>query len=32
MINDPVPKVRQTVSFVFYKLSEFVPQLIFQNS
>ena len=29
MINDPVPKVRQTVSFVFYKLSEFVPQLIF---
>ena len=31
MINDPVPKVRQTVSFVFYKLSEFVPQIVFQN-
>jgi len=32
MINDPVPKVRQTVAFVFYKLSEFVPEIIFQNS
>ena len=31
MINDPVPKVRQTVAFVFYKLSEFVPEIIFQN-
>jgi len=31
MINDPVPKVRQTVAFVFYKLSEYVPTLIFQN-
>ena len=31
MINDPVPKVRQTVSFVYYKLSEFVPQVIFQS-
>lgn len=31
MINDPVPKVRQTVAFVFYKLSEFVPELIFMN-
>ena len=29
LINDPVPRVRQTVAFVFYKLSEFVPQLIF---
>ena len=25
MIADPVPKVRQTVAFVLYKLSEFVP-------
>lgn len=31
MINDPVPKVRQTVAFVYYKLSEFVPHLIFSN-
>lgn len=28
MINDPVPKVRQTVAFAFYKLSEFMPQMI----
>jgi len=28
MINDPIPKVRQTVAFSFYKLSEFMPQLI----
>lgn len=28
MINDPIPKVRQTVAFVFYKLSEFVPEII----
>lgn len=31
MINDPAPKVRQTVAFVFYKLSEFVPEIIFQS-
>ena len=29
MINDSVAKVRQTVAFVYYKLSEFVPELIF---
>lgn len=31
LINDSVPRVRQTVAFVFYKISEFVPQLIFQS-
>ena len=31
LIGDPVPKVRQTVAFVFYKISEFVPHLIFAN-
>jgi hypothetical protein len=31
IIDDPVPKVRQTVAFVYYKISEFVPQLIFDN-
>lgn len=31
MISDPVPKVRQTVAFVFYKISEFIPHLIFAN-
>lgn len=31
MINDPIPKVRQTVAFVFYKLSEFVPEVIFMT-
>jgi importin subunit beta-1 len=30
MINDKVPKVRQTVAFVYYKLSEFVPEVILQ--
>ena len=28
MINDDTPKVRQTVAFAFYKLSEFMPQMI----
>lgn len=32
MINDPVPKVRQTVAFVMYKLSEFVPEVIFMST
>jgi importin subunit beta-1 len=31
MINDQVPKVRQTVAFVLYKLSEFVPEIIFMS-
>lgn len=31
MINDPVPKVRQTVAFVYYKLSEYVPEIILRN-
>lgn len=31
MINDPIPKVRQTVGFVYYKLSEFVPELIMSS-
>ena len=28
MINDPVPKVRQTAAFVLYKMSEFLVGLI----
>jgi importin subunit beta-1 len=31
MLNDPIPKVRQTVAFVLYKISEFVPQLIWSD-
>jgi importin subunit beta-1 len=31
MIADSVPKVRQTVAFVFYKLSEFVPEIVFSS-
>lgn len=31
MINDSIPKVRQTVAFVLYKLSEFVPEVIFSS-
>ena len=29
MIDDQIPKVRQTAAFVYYKVSEFVPELIF---
>ena len=32
MLDNPKPKVRQTVAFVYYKLSEFVPEIIFDNT
>lgn len=28
MLDDPIPRVRQTVAFVYYKLAEFVPEII----
>ena len=31
MINDPIPKVRQTAAFVLYKMSEFLPELILSS-
>lgn len=31
MLDDQVPKVRQTAAFVYYKISEFVPQLVFSS-
>ncbi len=31
MIDDPAPKVRHTVAFVYYKLSEFVPEIIISS-
>lgn len=31
IINDPIPKVRQTAAFVLYKMSEFLPTLILSS-
>lgn len=32
MINDPIAKVRNTVAWVFYKIAEHVPSLIFSTT
>lgn len=31
IINDPVPKVRQTAAYVLYKMSDFLPAMILSS-
>ena len=32
IIDDPIPKVRQTAAFVLYKIAEFLPNLIIASA